>query len=201
MYSDFEFQKSLGTSILYISDPSSLYRLLCETEDFDDDVVQQEIKHLARYENQLTYKDISKEYYGQTALHIAFARTDLFPLKIILSGVKEMKLECIFSTCATGTSPKYTCFLGETPIAAALISNIMKNGTRDPGSTLDTLLDYGADVMQINSRGDTILHSIVRFSKLVDKDLTESLNKILESQKQNQRCHSHRMRACLKLSL
>ena len=185
------------TSILHISDPSSLYRLLCETEDVDNDVVRQEIKHLARYENQLTYKDTSQEYYGQTALHIAVARMELFPLKTILSGVKEMKLECTFSTCATGTTPKFTCFLGETPIAAALISNILTNGTLDPGSTLDTLLAHGADAMQTNSRGDTILHSIVRFSKLVDKDLTESLNKILASQKQNE--FSEKLKTCSRL--
>ena len=126
------------------------------------------------YKSQLTYVDTSEKYKGQTALHIAIARGIEEPLLVesILRKVKEMHLEYLFCKCATGTSPNYVSLLGETPLAAALIDEVI-NGQ---SGNFDLLLEHGAVITQINSRGDTILHSIVRTAKLTDIDIPEKLD-------------------------
>ena len=157
-----------------VSDPSSLYRLLCETAKLG--FMGGEILYLMHHENQLTYEDDSKEYKGQTALHIAIARgTEVSFVEKILDCMKEMELEYPFSKCAIGTSPNYACLLGETPLAAALIDEVMNGQT----GHFSLLLYHGADIHQINSKGDSILHSIVRITKLTEINVPERLDEIL----------------------
>ena len=161
----------------YIADPSSLYRLLCETEDLRP--VMNGICHLVDYKNQLTYEDNTKEYKGQTVLHIAIARgtEEPFILEIILGKINEKQLEYLLCKCATGTSPNYVSLLGETPLAAALIDEVINGQT----GHFSLLLYHGADIKQINSKGDNILHSIVRITKLTDMNVPEILDEILAS--------------------
>ena len=157
-----------------ISDPSVLYKLLCETEDLTS--IGKVIVQLTNNTGQLAYEDNSKGHKGQTALHVAVARGEFFVIQAILNGIQEMGLEYLFSVCATGTSLNYISLLGETPLAAALIDEIMNGET----GHFSLLLAHGADITQTNSRGDTVLHSIVRVATLTDINIPERLNNMLD---------------------
>ena len=66
-------------------------------------------------------------------------------------------------------------------------------------SPLDELIDQGADFMQKNANGDTVLHSIVRFSKRIDKCFPQRLTEILGHQEQRESELSKKLENCSKM--
>ena len=162
---------------LLFPEPNKLYNLLCDTLDLASMV--SEIDDLIRFEDQLTYEDPNKEYRGQTVLHIAIARGEFFLIQKILKAIKSLGLEHLFSKCVTGNSPNYLCLLGETPLASAFIDGIINGET----GHFSLLLENGADICQTNSKGDTVLHSIIRVSPMIDVNMLERLEEMLDIDK------------------
>ena len=166
--------------------------------------MQERIDQLASYKCQLAYTDSVDEYRGQTALHLAIARygENSFPLIFILRSLESNRkrlLRCaLFSKNAVGTSPKYTCLLGQTPIAAAFINQLMDKESGRSTSLL-IMLRHGADITQINTLGDTVLHSIVRYAKLTEEDIRFRLDELLDNCDLERTLFSEKLDICSKM--
>lgn len=109
-------------------------------------------------------RETSSRYRGQTPLHIAITRGDEEATELLLSSSanhanmpfpNRTKLSMI-NTQATGQMFVNTVMMGELPLSvAALTFNEI---------IVDKLLDHGADMHAQNSLGDTVLHSLVKYS-------------------------------------
>ncbi|XP_052806094.1 transient receptor potential cation channel subfamily V member 5-like [Mya arenaria] len=106
-------------------------------------------------------RQCSELYRGQTALHIAITDGNIQVINTLLTCGNhqgKIKLNKVFSTQATGTRFENTVMLGELPLAvAALTLNIQ---------IFDTLVEFGCRVDEQNSCGDTLFHSLVKYSHL-----------------------------------
>ncbi|CAG2191054.1 unnamed protein product [Mytilus edulis] len=98
----------------------------------------------------------SKNYKGQTPLHIAITKRDYEVTKLLLSDSKQMK--SILKTKATGSIFTNTVMMGELPLHVAALTldeNIM-----------EILLDKKPKMRAKNSCGDTVFHSLVKYAAI-----------------------------------
>ena len=141
-----------------------------------------------------TYK-----YKGQTPLHIAITKRDNDVTKLLLSSaVKEAesgkkqssnrtKMSMI-NTPATGRIFVNTVMMGELPLSVASLTFNEE--------TVCTLLEHGAKLHTQNSYGDTVLHSLVKYSAVYPNktdnviEMFKHLNGHLKEDKSN----NHRFR-------
>ena len=106
-------------------------------------------------------------YKGQTPLHIAITKGDNNVTKLLLSSAENqaetgntqslnrIKIAMIH-TPATGNLFVNTVMMGELPLSVASLT-FNEN-------TVNILIDHGADMHAQNSYGDTVLHSLVKYS-------------------------------------
>ncbi|GFN98645.1 transient receptor potential cation channel subfamily v member 6 [Plakobranchus ocellatus] len=111
------------------------------------------LRILARLCPRLLVAQRGGQYQGQTALHIVVSKRNLPGAEALL---KEMDGDELLNVRATGTKFRSTVMEGELALhTAALTLN---------WTMVDLLLRHGARLDTVNSRGDTVLHALVRFA-------------------------------------
>lgn len=109
----------------------------------------------------------TSNYKGQTPLHIAITKGDSDVTGLLLSsaenqaetGNKQLSNRTkmiMINTPATGKFFVNTVMMGELPLSVASLTF-----NKD---TMHILIDHGADMHAQNSYGDTVLHSLVKYS-------------------------------------
>ena len=134
----------------------------------------------------------TSKYKGQTPLHIAITKGDNDVTKLLLSSAENqaetgkkqssnrIKMSMI-NTPATGRMFVNTVMMGELPLSVASLT-FNEN-------TVNILLDHGADMHAQNSYGDTVLHSLVKYSAVYPNktdnviEMFEYLNRLLKKDK------------------
>jgi transient receptor potential cation channel subfamily V protein 2 len=109
----------------------------------------------------------TSNYKGQTPLHMAITKGDKNVTELLLSSAENqaeigntqssnrIKIAMIH-TPATGNLFVNTVMMGELPLSVASLT-FNEN-------TVNILIDHGADMHAQNSYGDTVLHSLVKYS-------------------------------------
>ncbi|KAK6980116.1 transient receptor potential cation channel subfamily V member 6 [Biomphalaria glabrata] len=95
-------------------------------------------------------------YEGQTALHITLSRGKIKLSEAILNSTKNER--DVLSAKARGSKFKKTIMLGETVLSVAVLS-LDKD-------LVDLLLGYRAPLDEVNRKGDTVVHSLIRYAAL-----------------------------------
>ncbi|KAK3576042.1 hypothetical protein CHS0354_005198 [Potamilus streckersoni] len=92
---------------------------------------------------------------GQTPLHMAICKNSCIVAKILLEKLQTEKKEQVLHTLASGSSFRQTVMRAELPLSvAACIGNI---------EMVDLLLQHGANLTRVNSRGDNIYQSLIQY--------------------------------------
>ncbi|KAH3803028.1 transient receptor potential cation channel subfamily V member 5-like [Dreissena polymorpha] len=103
----------------------------------------------------------SKNYFGQTALHVAIAVCNIEIVKVLLSQVyseSQSVRAALLQQCASGDMFANTVMMGELPLSvAALTFN---------EQMIDLLLRNGAELERQNTKGETVLHSLIRYAAI-----------------------------------
>ncbi|KAI8771187.1 transient receptor potential cation channel subfamily V member 6 [Biomphalaria glabrata] len=105
-------------------------------------------------------------YEGQNVLHIAIAKGDIELTKVILEASKSK--EMLFAAFAKGSKFKKSILMGETPLSAAVTSLNRK--------MIGLLLEHGACIDQVNSKGDNVIHTLIKFAKLKREKIPEIID-------------------------
>jgi ankyrin repeat protein len=142
-------------------------------------------------------RETSDNYKGQTPLHIAITKGDNDVTGLLLtSAVREAepgkkqssnrtKLSMI-NTPATGRIFVNTVMMGELPLSVASLTF--------NEDAVSILLEHGADMHAQNSYGDTVLHSLVKYSAVYPNktdnviEMFKYLNGLLKEDKSNNPC-------------
>lgn len=134
----------------------------------------------------LRAREMSLEFRGQTALHMAITKGNIEAIGVMLEvgQRKDIQMTNLLHMRATGSRFVNTVMMGQLPLTVAAL--------KGDDVIADILLRYGADLLIQNEEGDTVFHSIVKYSatypekvstmihmlrylnqKVEDKDLTE----------------------------
>ncbi|KAK6980118.1 transient receptor potential cation channel subfamily V member 6 [Biomphalaria glabrata] len=105
-------------------------------------------------------------YEGQNVLHIAIAKGDIELTNVILEASKSK--EMLFAAFAKGSKFKKSILMGETPLSAAVTSLNRK--------MIGLLLEHGACIDQVNSKGDNVIHTLIKFAKLKREKIPEIID-------------------------
>lgn len=114
----------------------------------------------------LAVKKRTGEHSGLTALHILVSKDAQEATQHFLGlpSVKQCEHQ-LFRILADGSRFNKTNLMGQTVLSAAALNFCFP--------LVVTLLDAGADLMQQNNRGDTVLHSLVRYANLFPDSRTD----------------------------
>ncbi|KAH9508845.1 hypothetical protein Btru_050209 [Bulinus truncatus] len=125
-------------------------------------------------------------YQGQTALHITVGKGRHQSTKHILENARDNDIEKMFSARATGRRCTSSIMLGETPLSVAFLTFDIE--------MVKLLLKYGAKLNEVNSKGDTIIHSLIKFAA-IDKGKISKVIQMLNyfTNKINKRNKSDKM--------
>ncbi|KAL8609585.1 hypothetical protein ACOMHN_023721 [Nucella lapillus] len=97
------------------------------------------------------------DYEGQTVLHTLVSKQNVAGVVCILTHPCLGNPALLLNAKAVGPRFRATVMMGELPLSvAALTFNLQM---------VDELLEKGARLEEVNSRGDTALHSLVRFAR------------------------------------
>ncbi|XP_055895786.1 transient receptor potential cation channel subfamily V member 3-like [Biomphalaria glabrata] len=105
-------------------------------------------------------------YEGQNVLHMAIAKGDIELTKVILEASKNK--EMLLTTFAKGSKFKKTVVMGETPLSIAVLTLRTE--------MIDLLLEHGARIDQVNSKGDNVIHTLMKFAKLKREKIPEIID-------------------------
>ncbi|CAG2191056.1 unnamed protein product [Mytilus edulis] len=128
-----------------------------------------------------------KHYKGQTPLHIAIRKGAFLVTKCLLSFSKSKSIKSITKKRATGRIFTNTVMMGELPLHVAALT--FKE------SIVDLLLENGAKMHRQNGCGDTVFHSLVKYSAVYPNKadnvikMFTYLNKKMRKQNQNHEPH------------
>ncbi|KAH9508846.1 hypothetical protein Btru_050221 [Bulinus truncatus] len=100
----------------------------------------------------------TETYQGQTALHITVGKGRHQSTKHILENARDNDIEKMFSARATGRRCTSSIMLGETPVSVAFLTFDIE--------MVKLLLKYGAKLDEVNSKGDTIIHSLIKYAAI-----------------------------------
>lgn len=113
----------------------------------------------------------SNNYYGQTALHVAIAKGNTQAVEVMLSEVYNQSQSlrtALLHQLATGVKFSNTVMMGELPLSvAALTFNY---------TMIEVLLANGAEMDRQNTKGDTVFHSLIRFSAIYPEHTSNVIN-------------------------
>jgi transient receptor potential cation channel subfamily V protein 2 len=142
-------------------------------------------------------RELSDNYKGQTPLHIAITKGDNDVTELLLSSAENqaetgkkqssnrIKMSMI-NTLATGRMFVNTVMMGELPLSVASLTF--------NEDAVNILLEHGADLHAQNRYGDTVLHSLVKYSAVYPNktdnviEMFKYLNGLLKEDKSNNPC-------------
>ncbi|XP_061170184.1 transient receptor potential cation channel subfamily V member 5-like [Saccostrea echinata] len=106
----------------------------------------------------LMARELSLEFCGQTALHMAITKGNIEAIQVMLEvgQFKDIQMATLLHTRATGSRFVNTVMMGQLPLTVAALK-----GNAD---IVDILLQYGADILIQNEEGDTVFHSLIKYS-------------------------------------
>ena len=119
------------------------------------------ISQLTKLRPQLLLRVREDEFKGQTALHIAITKDkpevilDMLKVGQSRNGIRK-QMSTLLHIPATGSRFVNTVMMGQLPLTVAALK-----GNKE---IIGTLLKYGADLHKQNEEGDTVLHSLVKYS-------------------------------------
>ncbi|KAK3594300.1 hypothetical protein CHS0354_018990 [Potamilus streckersoni] len=125
------------------------------------------IQHIIRKYPELLYtnRDNSREFCGQTPLHMAISKEDKVIVAMLLDAArsnyktKQRRLKEYLSQKATGLRFKSNVMMGQLPLSVAVLTGNKK--------IVKLLLDqWDTDVYQQNSTNDNLCHSILKYLKM-----------------------------------
>ena len=112
----------------------------------------------------------NEDYCGQSPLHIAITKGDVNVVDIMIP--KKLKQDkSILHTLATGRKFVNTVMMGELPLTVACLTFNT--------NMIDILLHKGAEMDRVNSQGDTLFHSLIRYAALYPEH-TDNVHATLE---------------------
>ncbi|XP_052222253.1 transient receptor potential cation channel subfamily V member 5-like [Dreissena polymorpha] len=115
-----------------------------------------------------TARKESQNYFGQTALHVAIAKGNIEIVEVLLSQVYSQSQSvraALLQQCASGDMFANTVMMGELPLSvAALTFN---------EQMIDLLLRNGAELERQNTKGETVLHSLIRYAAIYPEHAPE----------------------------
>ncbi|KAK0060401.1 transient receptor potential cation channel subfamily V member 4 [Biomphalaria pfeifferi] len=173
---EFIIQKSDDGEILY-----RLKRFRCKTDDSDDTLLHtatlleaddQFIELLMIHCPDLALVPRTGSYEGQTPLHITLAHKNQSATKIILDNLKSSEMrQDVLAAKATGPMFNKNVMMGETALSVAVV-------TLDT-EMVDLLIGYKASLNQVNSKGDTVVHTLIKYAEQEPEKIPEVI-KMLE---------------------
>ncbi|XP_055898953.1 transient receptor potential cation channel subfamily V member 2-like [Biomphalaria glabrata] len=173
---EFIIKKSDDGEILY-----RLKRFRCKTDDSDDTLLHtatlleaddQFIELLMTHCPDLALVPRTGSYEGQTPLHITLAHKNQSATKIILENLKSSEMrQDVLAAKATGPKFKNNVMMGETALSVAVV-------TLDT-EMVDLLIGYKASINQVNSNGDTVVHTLIKYAEQEPEKIPEVI-KMLE---------------------
>lgn len=104
----------------------------------------------------------SKEFLGQTALHISITKGNAKATKTMLEIGQEKlpsnQMTTLLQTKATGSRFVNTVMMGQLPLTVAALKGNKK--------IIKYLLKFGAELQNRNEEGDTVFHSLVKYAAI-----------------------------------
>ena len=119
------------------------------------------ISQLTKLRPQFLLREREGTFKGQTALHIAITKDkpevirDMLKVGQSKNGIRK-QMSTLLHIPATGSRFVNTVMMGQLPLTVAVLK-----GNKE---AIDYLLKYGADLHKQNEEGDTVLHSLVKYS-------------------------------------
>uniref|UniRef100_A0A2C9L145 Uncharacterized protein n=1 Tax=Biomphalaria glabrata TaxID=6526 RepID=A0A2C9L145_BIOGL len=110
-------------------------------------------------------------YQGQTALHITIAKGKEKATEAILENLKKENKANILSMKATGSKFKNNIMMGETVFSVAVLTLNT--------DMVDLLLQHDAGLDKVNSRGDSVIHTLVKYAA-IKPDQTDDIIRMLK---------------------
>ncbi|XP_062616864.1 transient receptor potential cation channel subfamily V member 5-like [Saccostrea cucullata] len=104
------------------------------------------------------------EFYGQIPLHIAIAKGNLSVIELMLKQVQKNTnkrnsfLQDLLHKQASGSRFLNTIMMGQLPLTVAAL--------KGDSCVIELLIKYGANIVQQNNLGDTVLHSVVKYAAI-----------------------------------
>lgn len=118
-------------------------------------------KYLANNPNDVKEQRDSDEYYkGQTPLHVAIVKGNLFAVEKILEIADKKLTQELLSICAVGEKFKNTVLIGQLPFSVAALACTNKDF-----KIIDYLLEK-VEIWEKNEDGDTVFHSLIRYADI-----------------------------------
>ncbi|KAH9508843.1 hypothetical protein Btru_050204 [Bulinus truncatus] len=97
-------------------------------------------------------------YEGQTALHITIGKGKILSTQAILESTRPDDKEILLRTRATGSVFKNNIMMGEIPLSVAILTFNT--------DMVKLLLKHGARLEEVNSKNDTIVHTLIKYAQL-----------------------------------
>ncbi|XP_070188938.1 transient receptor potential cation channel subfamily V member 4-like [Littorina saxatilis] len=114
---------------------------------------------------QLVTKQRKDGYRGQTVLHILINRGQLEAVETVLNMAGSECSDYLMHVQSKGKHFEGTAMMGQLPLSVAALTFNKE--------MVDLLLIWGADISEQNSKGDTVLHSLIRYSNLYPEKHTK----------------------------
>ncbi|XP_022322031.2 transient receptor potential cation channel subfamily V member 5-like [Crassostrea virginica] len=134
------------------------------------------ISQLTKLRPKFLLREREDEFKGQTALHIAITKDkpevirDMLKVGQSKNGIRK-QMSTLLHIPATGPRFVNTVMMGQLPLTVAALK-----GNEE---VIGTLLKYGADLHKQNEEGDTVLHSLVKYSATYPEKI-EQMQKMMQ---------------------
>ncbi|GFO36277.1 transient receptor potential cation channel subfamily v member 1 [Plakobranchus ocellatus] len=122
---------------------------------------------------------------GLTPLHIIISKGDIETTEACLKLMNPVDRGLTFNSLATGIRFKRTVLMGETALSAAILKFLPEGVASDSSDLLaltSLLVDAGASLDDQNSRGDTAIHTLIRYAHLYPERRNQVLEMLAELQ-------------------
>ncbi|RUS70451.1 hypothetical protein EGW08_021789 [Elysia chlorotica] len=124
---------------------------------------------------------------GLTPLHIIVSKGDFDTTKAYFKAIKSsnVNVTAVINQFATGSRFYGTVLMGETALSASILKFVPEEISPDSPDVLSLaklLLEEGAGLSDQNSRGDTVIHTLIRYAHLYPERREQVLDMIAEIQ-------------------